>query len=62
MVLAVRGSKGGGKGLGLSGYTASEAIFCLEFVFAMFSLIVVLTTNPYALHHHSVSPLFFTLT
>ena len=62
MVVAIRGSKGGGKRLGLNGYIASGAFFCLEFVFAMFSLIVVLTNNPYALHHHSQSPLFFTLT
>lgn len=62
MAVAVRGSRGGGGGLGLGGFSLRSFFSYRIFVSAMFSLLfiatlsVLLTTNPTTPHHDSALP------
>ncbi|KAF3443970.1 hypothetical protein FNV43_RR13660 [Rhamnella rubrinervis] len=62
MAVAVRGSRGGGGGLGLGGLSLRSFFSYRIFVSAMFSLLfiatlsVLLTTNPTTPHHDSALP------
>ncbi|PON58035.1 Galacturonosyltransferase [Parasponia andersonii] len=62
MAVAVRGSRGGGGGLGLGGFSLRSFFSYRIFVSAMFSLLfiatlsVLLTTNPTTPHHESALP------